>query len=380
MINIRTQEKVAEFSWFDDMSDGDTEYLGIRDVSRRSSFEHCLEIIQTADKNGFKGILLPAAYDTGLDPQTFAAAALPHTKNIKPIVALRIGETYPTTLSRVISALDDISKGRVIINAISSDFPGQKTDAKTRYDRTGEILEILRQGWENDEIHFDGDYYNVHLDAAPAKCRYSKRPLVYFGGISPEAKEIAAKYADVYLMWPEKMDMMRETMEDVSERAYKHGRTIDFGLRIHMIVRETEKEARDYAKKLISKLDDNDAAAQRARHQDSVSYGVFRQDELRKHADLDGFIEPLVWSSVGKVFSGCGSALVGSAEQVQEKLHQYMDLGFRAFIHSGFPLIEECNYFGKLVLPYMPNVCLGDYYQEKAVSQTSQIYADIKTT
>jgi alkanesulfonate monooxygenase len=373
MIRIRTEEKVAEFSWFDDMSDGDTEYLGVRDESRRSSFEHCLNIIQTADRNGFKGALLPAAYDTGLDPATFAAAALPLTENIKPIVALRIGETYPTTLSRSIAALDDISKGRIIINAISSDFPGQKTDAKTRYDRTGEVLEVLRQGWENDEIHFDGNYYNIHLDSAPAKCRYSKRPQVYFGGISPEAKEIAAKYADVYLMWPEKMEMMRETIEDVSERAYKHGRTIDFGLRIHMIVRETENEARQYAKKLISKLDDNDAAAQRARHQDSVSYGVFRQDELRKNADLDGFIEPLVWSSVGKVFSGCGSALVGSAEQVQEKLHQYMDLGFRAFIHSGFPLIEECDYFGKLVLPHMPNVCLGDLYNGKNISQVSHI-------
>lgn len=364
MVHIRTQEKVAEFSWFDDMSDGDTEYLGVRDAARRSSFDHCLDIIQTADRNGFKGILLPAAYDTGLDPHTFAAAALPLTRQIKPIVALRMGEVYPTTLSRSIAALDDISKGRVIINAISSDFPGQKTDAKTRYGRTGEILEILRQGWDNDEIRFDGEYYRIHLDSAPAKCRYSQKPLVYFGGISPEAKEVAAKYSDVYLMWPEKIEMMRKTIEEVSELAYKHGRTIDFGLRIHMVVRETEQEARQYARRLVSKLDDGDAAAQRARHQDSVSYGVFRQDELRKGADNDGFIEPLVWSSVGKVFSGCGSALVGSAAQVAEKLNDYMDIGFRAFIHSGFPLKEECNYFGQLVLPHMPNVCLGDVYRD----------------
>lgn len=363
MANIKTNERVAEFSWFDDMSDGDTAFLGERDPERRSSFEHCLDIIQTADRNGFKGILLPAAYDTGIDPHTFAAAALPLTKNIKPIVALRMGEVYPTTLSRSIAALDEISKGRVIINAISSDFPGQKTDAKTRYDRTGEILQILRQGWENDEIHLDGEYYNIHLDSAPAKCRYSGSPLVYFGGISPEAKEVAAKYADVYLMWPEKKEMMRQTIEEVSEMAERHGRRIDFGLRIHMIVRETEDEARRYAKRLVSKLDDAEAAAQRARHQDAVSYGVFRQDELRKGADNDGFIEPLVWSSVGKVFSGCGSALVGSGRQVQEKLGEYMDIGFRAFIHSGFPLIEECNHFGELVLPHMPNVCLGDYYR-----------------
>lgn len=368
MIHIRTPERLAEFSWFNDMSDGDTEFLGERDLSRRSSFPHCLRIMQRADALGYKGILLPAAYDTGMDPLTFAAAALPFTRQIRPVIALRMGEIYPSTLSRALSTLDEISGGRFIINAISSDFPGQKTDAATRYGRTGEILEILRQGWEKDHISFSGKYYDIHLDSAPAKCCYAGAPPVYFGGISPEARDIAARYADVYLMWPEKMEMMRKTIEDVSERAYKYGRVIDFGLRIHMIVRETETEARAWARRLVSKLSETEAVMQRARHQDSVSYGVFRQDELRKGADSEGFIEPLVWSSVGKVFSGCGSALVGSAAQVQDKLSQYMDLGFRSFIHSGFPLLEECDYFGNLVLPYMPNVCLGDLYREKCMA------------
>jgi alkanesulfonate monooxygenase len=274
-----------------------------------------------------------------------------------------MGEIFPTTLSRQLATLDKVSKGRFIINAISSDFPGQKVSAQERYDRTGEILDILIQGWEKDSIDLDGKYYNLHLDAAPAKCPYSKRPLIYFGGISKEAKEIAAKYADVYLMWPEKKEMMRQTIEEVSEMAYKQGRLIDFGLRIHMIVRETEQEAIQYSKKLVSKLNDQEAFNLRAKHQDAASYGVSRQDELRKNANSDGYIEPLVWSAVGKVFSGCGSALVGSGEQVSQKLMEYMDIGFRSFIHSGFPLIEECDYFGQLVLPKMPNVCLGDYYK-----------------
>ena len=208
----------------------------------------------------------------------------------------------------------------------------------------------------------------MHLDSAPAKCPYSKRPLIYFGGVSPEAKEIAARYADVYLMWPEKMEMMRETIEEVSALAAKHGRVIDFGLRIHMIVRPTEKEAREYSKRLLSKLDEKEGLNMRSKHQDAASYGVFRQDELRKQADSEGFIEPLVWSYVGKVFSGCGSALVGSGEQVTEKLHQYMDIGFRAFIHSGFPLLEECDHFGKLVMPHLPLVSLGDHYKQKKIT------------
>jgi len=276
-----------------------------------------------------------------------------------------MGETYPTTLAKQLVTLDDVSKGRFIINAISSDFPGQKTSAIERYARTGEILEILIQGWEKERIDFDGNYYQIHLDAAPIKCKYNKRPLIYFGGISPEAKDIAARYADVYLMWPEKMEMMKDTIAEVSELAAKYGRVIDFGLRIHVIVRETEQEARAYAGKLVSKLNDADGLAQRSRHQDATSYGVYRQDKLRENADSEGYIEPLVWSSVGKVFSGCGSALVGSGTQIQQKLYDYMNIGFRAFIHSGFPLIEESNYYGKLVLPYMPLTSLADVYNQK---------------
>lgn len=265
-MNIKTTGHVAELSWFADMTDGDTEFLGVRDPSRASTFAHCLNILQTAEQNGFKAALLPTAYDTGLDPMAFALAAQTHTKTISPIVAVRMGETYPTALARLLTSLDEVSKGRFIINAISSDFPGQKVSAIERYARTGEILDILKQGWQSDRIDFNGQFYNIHLDAAPVKCRYNKKPLVYFGGISPEAKDIAARYADVYLMWPENIEMMKQTIEEVSALAAKYGRVIDFGLRIHVIVRPTEQEARTYAKRLISKLNDSDGLAMRAKH------------------------------------------------------------------------------------------------------------------
>ena len=200
---------------------------------------------------------------------------------------------------------------------------------------------------------FHGQHYQLELDAAPAKCRYNRRPLIYFGGISPQAKAVAARYADVYLMWPERIEMMAATIEEVSALAETYGRTIDFGLRIHVVVRETEEEARRYARRLASKIVDAQAYADRAQHQDAHSYGVFRQDELRKTADSEGFIEPLVWSTVGKVFAGCGSALVGSGEQIVAKINDYLDIGFRSFIFSGFPLIEEANHFGRLVLPFI---------------------------
>lgn len=154
--------------------------------------------------------------------------------------------------------------------------------------------------------------------------------------------------------------MMYATIQDMTTRAAKYGRTIDFGLRIHVVVRETEAEARAYARKLVSKLDEKKASAIRSRGEDSRSLGVIRQDELRKEADEEGYIEHLLWTDIGKVFSGCGGGLVGSPEQIIEKLNRYMDMGFRAFIFSGFPLKEEAEYFSKLVLPNLPNVSLSE--------------------
>ena len=159
-------------------------------------------------------------------------------------------------------------------------------------------------------------------------------------------------------MWPETEASLYETVQEMSERAAKHGRKIDFGLRIHVVVRETEQLARAYAKKLLQKFDEKRAAEIRARGEDSRSLGVVRQDALRKFADKDGYIEGMLWTDIGKVFSGCGAGLVGSPEQIIEKLEKYMDIGFRAFVFSGFPLIEESQYFAKLVLPHLPNVSL----------------------
>lgn len=370
---IKTKQLQAEFSWFADMSGGDTEFLGVKDAQRASSFTHCLNILKRADHLGFSGALLPNAYDLGLDPLSFATAAQPHTQQIKTIVALRMGEIYPATLLRMLHTLDDVSQGRFDINVISSDFPGQKTASDYRYERTDEMMQIMIQAWEQDQISFKGNHYDITLDAAPAKCANNKRPLIYFGGISPAAKEVAAKYADVYLMWPEKIEMMADTIQEVSALAARHGREIDFGLRIHSIVRETDAEARKYAQRLISKLDEQQAFSKRAKHQDAHSLGVFRQDELRKQADNEGFIEPLLWSSVGKVFSGCGSAIVGSHKDVVEKIHDYMHIGFRSFVLSGFPLIEESGYFGNLVLPFLPhrplqrNIVTTSQYHEKVI-------------
>ena len=161
-------------------------------------------------------------------------------------------------------------------------------------------------------------------------------------------------------MWPETTPRLTDTMRGMSTRAAKHDRTIDFGLRIHVIVRETENEARDAARKLVSKLDDNVGAEIKNRSQDSKSAGVLRQDALREQADADGYIEEHIWSGIGRARSGCGSAIVGDPDQVYEKLQRYMDLGMRAFVLSGYPHLTECDLFARYVLPRLKTCRLNE--------------------
>ena len=163
-------------------------------------------------------------------------------------------------------------------------------------------------------------------------------------------------------MWPETKEDLSQRMQAVHARAATYGRTLDYGLRVHMIVRDTEQEAREFAQELVSKLDDETGSAIRDRALDSGSYGVSRQARNRDLADMDGFIEPHLWTGVGRARSGCGAALVGSADQILSELEAYQKMGMRSFIFSGYPHLEECDYVGKLVLPHMAKCSLPHEY------------------
>ena len=360
---IRTKERVAEVAWFSALCGDDTEYLGYVDEQRRSSFEHCSNIVKTADTLGYKNILLPSSYIVGQDTLTFAAAIAPQITQMNLLAAVRCGEVHPPMLARTIATLDHILKGRLTINIINSDLPGLKESNEVRYKRSEEVIEILKQAWTQDRIQFNGDFYQFDMPAAPSKpYQQNGGPLLYFGGISDGARELCAHYCDVFLMWPEPENDLAATMHDMSERAAKHGRTLDFGLRIHIVVRETEQEAREYTKKLMSRFDATTAAELKHRSVDSKSLGVLRQDENReKLADKDDFIEPMLWTGIGRARSGCGAAIVGNPEQVLEKINRYMNMGFRSFILSGYPHLEECRLFAQYVLPHLPNVSMPEY-------------------
>ena len=350
-VSIRTPEPAVEVSWFSALCNDDYEYLGVPDGQYRSSFEHCSDIVVTADRLGYQNILLPSSFQPGQEPLVFAGATALLTRQIQHLVAVRMGEIHPPMLARHLSTLDHLMKGRLTVNVISSDLPGLTESNEVRYARADEVIQILKQAWTQDRIEFEGRFYKFSLPAQPVKpYQQNGGPLLYFGGISEPARDLCAKHCDVFLMWPEREGDLAATMADLSRRAATYGRTIDFGLRIHVIVRETEAAAREYATGLVSRLDAAKGAELRARAQDSKSAGVLRQDALRA-SSKDDYIEALVWSGIGRGRSGCGSALVGTPDQILEKLHRYITMGIRAFIFSGYPHKRECELFAASVLP-----------------------------
>jgi len=227
------------------------------------------------------------------------------------LAAVRCGEMQPIMLARTIATLDHMLEGRLTINIISSDFPGEKADSGFRYQRSREVVEILKQAWTQDEINYQGEVYQFNeLTTDPARPYQTGGPLLYFGGYSPPALELCGQHCDVYLMWPEKMAELEGRMKAVNDVATRYNRTLDYGLRVHMIVRDTEAEAREYAEYIVSKLDDEQGRAIRERALDSTSLGVSHQAKNRELAADDGFVEPLLWTGVGRARSGCGAALV----------------------------------------------------------------------
>ena len=355
-----TQTQQCEIAWFSALCDDDYEFLGVPDPYLASSWEHCRNIVLRAEEGGFDNILLPSGYQLGLDTTAFAAAVATQVKRIKLLWATRMGEDWPPQLARRIATLDRIlgpnaegTGGRLNCHILSSDMPGEKIESGPRYARATEIMKIVRTLLNGEHLDFQGEFFNLKLDPARITTISGKCPAFYFGGLSHEARECAAEAADVYLMWPDTMDKVKETVTDMKARAAAKGRSLKFGYRAHVIVRETEDEARAYADRLLSKLDEQAGQAIREKSLDAKNYGVQRQQELRSAADGDGFVEENLWTGISRARSGCGAAIVGTPDQVIAKLRAYQDAGMEAFILSGYPHVNECDMFARYVLPQL---------------------------
>lgn len=342
-----------ELAWFAALCDDDYEQLGVPAPDLASSFEHCAAIVHAADRAGFDSILMPSGYSLGIDTVAFTAAIARTTQHIRPIVAVRMGEVWAPQLARQLATLDQLLGGRMVVNIISSDLPGESLPSAPRYARTLEHMHAVRTLLDGESLDVAGEFIRVAVAPPRVRTVSGHAPPLYFGGLSDEAREVAAAAADVYLMWPDTMDGVAAVIADMRRRAARHGRTLRFGYRVHVVVRETEALARAAAQHLVAALDPDVGEAIRAQSLDSQSVGVRAQASLRDDADLDGFVEPHLWTGIGRARSGCGAAIVGDPGQVAAKIRTYQALGIDTFILSGYPHLAECERFAALVMPLL---------------------------
>ena len=348
----------VEVAWFSALCDDDYEFLGVPDPDLASSWEHCSDIVQAADRNGFDNVLLPSGYTLGIDSTAFAGAIATHTSDIHLLLAVRIGEMWLPQLARQLASIDQFARGRLTVNIISSDMPGETLPSAPRYQRTREWMQALRILLSGQHLDMDGEFVKLSLDPPRAATVNGQCPPLYFGGFSEDAKDVAAAEADVFLTWPDTVASVGSTVSEMNERAATYSRSLVCGLRTHVIVRETEAEARAAADRLLSRLDAEAGAEIRNRSLDAASVGVQRQAALRDTAGDDGYAEENLWTGIGRARSGAGAAIVGDPDQVLAKLEAYRNAGIGAFVLSGYPHKDECDLFARYVLPRMDHAPL----------------------
>jgi alkanesulfonate monooxygenase len=338
---------------------GDTRYLGKSSSGRAATIEYMQQIAVTAGNLGYDGLLIPTGSGC-LDPWVVAGSVAPVTRKVKLLVALRTALTKPTAAARMAATLDQATQGRLLLNVVaggdSSELAGDGIflDHDARYDEAGEFLTIWRRLLQGETVDFDGVHHTVKGARLQFPAVQKPYPPLYFGGSSNAAHDLAAEHVDAYLTWGEPPAAVAEKIADVRARAAKRGRKLRFGVRLHVIVRETNEEAWAEADRLISRLDDDTIATVQARFASMDSEGQRRMAALHGGRRDKLEISPNLWAGVGLVRGGAGTALVGDPQTVAARLEEYADLGVDSFVLSGYPHLEEAWRFAELVFPLLP--------------------------
>jgi len=346
---------------------GDSRYLGTSDGAREVNFDYLKQIAVAADTLGYEGVLIPTGRSCE-DPWVAASALAAVTRRLRFLVAVRPGLMTPTLAARMAATFDRISGGRLLVNLVTGgdvaelEGDGLFLDHAGRYEASAEFIriwrEVLAASHEGGEVSFEGK----HLRVKGAKVLYpplqKPHPPVYFGGSSAAAHELAGEQVETYLSWGEPPEAVAQKIADVRAQAARHGRTVTFGIRLHVIVRESEAAAWAAADELISKLDDETVARAQAVFARMDSEGQRRMAALhaggarRTREALE--ISPNLWAGVGLVRGGAGTALVGDPETVAARMAEYAELGIDTFVLSGYPHLEEAYRFAELVFPLLP--------------------------
>ncbi|RQZ27582.1 alkanesulfonate monooxygenase, FMNH(2)-dependent [Burkholderia sp. Bp9090] len=342
---------------------GDSRYLGTAEGARAADYDYFKQIAVAADTLGYEGVLLPTGRSCE-DAWVVASSLIPATQRLKFLVAVRPGIASPGLAARMAATFDRLSGGRLLINVVTGgdaaelEGDGLFADHDTRYEITDDFLNIWRGLLSASHDNGGFDYIGKHLQSKGGKALYPPvqrpHPPLWFGGSSPAAHAIAADHIDTYLTWGEPPEAVAKKIADIRARAEARGRKVKFGIRLHVIVRETEDEAWRDADRLISRLDDETIARAQQAFANMDSEGQRRMAALHggKRGGREALeVYPNLWAGVGLVRGGAGTALVGNPEQVAERMREYADLGIETFILSGYPHLEESYRFAELVFP-----------------------------
>ena len=344
--------------WFLPTS-GDTRYLGKSDSGRPVTIDYLRQIATAADDLGYDGLLIPTGSGC-LDPWVVAGSVAQATRKLKLLVALRTALTKPAAAARMAATLDQATGGRLLLNVVaggdSSELAGDGIflGHDARYDEADEFLSIWRRLLQGETVDHEGEHHRVHGARLLFPAVQKPYPPLYFGGSSDAAHALAAEHVDAYLTWGEPPAAVAEKIADVHARAARRGRKLRFGVRLHVIVRETNEEAWAAADKLISRLDDDTIAKVQARFASMDSEGQRRMAALHGGSRDKLEVSPNLWAGVGLVRGGAGTALVGDPQTVAARLKEYADLGVDTFVLSGYPHLEEAWRFAELVFPLLP--------------------------
>ena len=346
---------------------GDSRYLGTSEGAREVNLDYLKQIATAADTLGYEGVLIPTGRSCE-DPWVVASTLAAVTRRLRFLVAVRPGLMAPTLAARMAATFDRLSGGRLLVNLVTGgdaselEGDGLFLNHAERYEASAEFIRIWREVLAASHESAELDYEGRHLRVKGARVLFPPlqrpHPPVYFGGSSDAAHELAAEQVDTYLTWGEPPAEVAKKIADVRQRAARHGRSVRFGIRLHVIVRETDDEAWAAAGKLISKLDDDTVARAQAVFARMDSEGQRRMAALhagggeRSRAELE--ISPNLWAGVGLVRSGAGTALVGDPHTVAARMQEYAELGIDTFVLSGYPHLEEAYRFAELVFPLLP--------------------------
>lgn len=345
----------TSFFWFLPTS-GDGRYL-VSSVGRRPMTRDLAQQIATAvDTLGYDGMLLPTGAACE-DAWITAASLIPLTQRLKFLVAIRPGLITAPVSAQMAATFDRFSNGRLLVNVVAGGSTqmqkaeGLFLDHAQRYAQADEYLAVWRKLLSGETVNFHGDHVQVENARLNFPAVQKPHPPVFFGGSSPEGVRVAARHADTYLTWGEPPAMVEKKVVEVRKAAEAEGRTVKFGIRLHVVVRDTEAKAWEAANDLLRDVDDNVIEKYQAALGQSESEGQKRMLSLHGGRRDNLEVSPNLWAGVGLVRGGAGTALVGDGKTVAARIKEYRDIGFETFVLSGYPHLEEAYRFAEDVIP-----------------------------